>query len=64
MNRRQRAYVRRAVLEYARAYLGVKRLPAGVPQYLCDWVATLDEPPPGEAVASLVHRFRKPYWGL
>ena len=64
MNRRSRARVRLEVFDYARRYLGVKRLPAGVPKLLNEFVATLDGPPSQGALGSLLAPYRKPSWVL
>ena len=60
MNRRQRKFVRDMAMDYSRRYLGVKRLPAGVPALVKEYVAGLEEVPHDMALASLLRRYRRP----
>ena len=51
---------RLAARRYAQQYLGVKRLPPGVPRLLDEMArGPRNEPPPYRAIASVLDRYRK-----
>ena len=66
MNRRVRKRLRDEAMEYARRFLGVKRLPPGVPGLVRNYINGLTGwPEPGDdTLAHLLRPYRKPWTGL
>jgi hypothetical protein len=62
-HRQHRALMRRGAMAYARAFLGVKRLPAGVRALVRDYADTIDTWALLPGLADRLDRYRKPWTG-
>lgn len=55
---------RQEMRHYARMFLGVERLPSGVPRLLDETLARSTLPVPAEGIAALLRPYRKVLWVL
>jgi hypothetical protein len=64
MNRFDRKFRRDAAMDYARRFLNVKRLPAGVPAIVKAYAEETSFWTPMDGLGQQLRAYRKPYWGV